>query len=95
MAAKQVQALSSTDAENILAVVGAGHVNGIKRYIDNYRHFNSEKIEGILENLNKMPEKRKLSKLVSIFVAAIIITVVALGFDKTVLLAGQRLEIGF
>jgi pheromone shutdown-related protein TraB len=74
----------SSPYNNIVAIVGAGHVPGIKKLI-------GEKID--LESLNKIPPTSLSSKLLSIIFPALLLVFLLAGFftggsEKTIELAG-------
>ncbi len=79
MAARLVDEIQQNGHENILAVIGAGHMRGIKRYLE----------EGVAEpkrmvaELDAIPEPRKWLKLIPWVIVGLILFGFGVGFSRS------------
>ncbi len=79
MAARLLEDMQKDGHKNILAVVGAGHMQGIRRYLD-------EGIESPRETvaeLDAIPQKKSWPKLIPWLIVALILFGFALGFSRS------------
>lgn len=67
----------ASKGKKIVAVVGAGHVSGIKKYID--KHIHDKKQESI-ENLEKIPKKLSMLRFAKYVVPLVFLIIIAYGF---------------
>lgn len=66
---------------NLLAVVGAGHMKGIRRYLEEYRQPPpAEPLASIIEKLDTMPAPSRWPALISWLIVALILGGFAVGF---------------
>jgi len=63
----------------VLAVVGAGHVNGIKKILESDRQSRKERTQQI-QKLEKIPAKKSRLKFIAYLIPAIFIAIVGYGF---------------
>ncbi|MBK8161972.1 MAG: TraB/GumN family protein [Gammaproteobacteria bacterium] len=81
MSARLINAADRGDCRNILAVVGAGHLKGIRRYLQEYRDKPPpETLSGIIAKLDEMPAPSRWPALVSWLVVALILGGFIVGF---------------
>jgi len=79
MAARLLEDMQQDGHKNILAVIGAGHMKGIRRYLE----------EGIADpkqtvaELDAIPVPKKWPKLIPWFIVALILTGFAIGFSRS------------
>ena len=79
MAAKITQAVQEHKDKNMLAVVGAGHVKGMSRYLGR-EGLDSDKI---IEELDLVPRKKSWFKIIPWVIVALICVGFYLGFKKS------------
>jgi len=79
MAARIKQELVSGAHENLLAVVGAGHLKGIARYLEEDHEPPAE----VVERLDEMPPPSRWPKLIPWIVVALILVGFVLGFQRS------------
>lgn len=79
MAAKLVQATSKYKKNNILTVVGAGHVKGMTKYLENI-NFSPK---NVVKELDAVPLKKSWFKLVPWIIVVLICFGFYLGFQKS------------
>ncbi|MCC6207776.1 MAG: TraB/GumN family protein [Gammaproteobacteria bacterium] len=83
MAARIISESDSGAHRNLLAVVGAGHLKGIRRYLDDYRdHPPAETLAGVIAKLDEMPAPSRWPALISWLVVALILGGFAVGFTQ-------------
>jgi pheromone shutdown-related protein TraB len=68
----------SSKKKKILAVVGAGHVSGIKKNLENLENLSEEKDE--LKNLEKIPEKKSFLKYIWYLIPLVFIIILGWAF---------------
>jgi pheromone shutdown-related protein TraB len=78
MAARLLQEIEQNDHENLLAVVGAGHLNGIARYLENPPGIPSE----VIEQLDQQPRPSRWPKLIPWIIVALVLTGFFIGFKR-------------
>ncbi len=78
MSAKIFDLSKENPGKNILAIVGAGHLKGIKSEIKNI-----EDSKKIIEQLNRIPKKSKFIKIFPWIIVFIILTGFFIGFSKS------------
>ena len=72
MAAKIVQALETHEGKNMLAVVGAGHLKGMTRYLEN----KNLDASAVIHELDTVPPKKSWPK----FIPWVIVILIVIGF---------------
>lgn len=87
MAAKLGQHAQDGKQQKVLAVVGAGHLNGMARYIDTP----PDSFEQRLQELDTVPQGRSILKWLPWLIAALVITGFAIGFSRSPELGWQLL----
>jgi len=94
MAARLEEAVLEHDHQNILAVVGAGHLQGIKSYLQQHATENKEntstqpsstleKVKNLITTLEHIPQKTNWLKYFPWLIVAIILFGFTLGFQKS------------
>ncbi|HKI60442.1 MAG TPA: TraB/GumN family protein [Mariprofundaceae bacterium] len=82
MALRLIQETNQATHHHIIAVVGAGHMSGIKRYLEAFCDYSNEKLDDALTELKQIPDKKKIGKLVPWLITALILSGFAIGFSK-------------
>jgi pheromone shutdown-related protein TraB len=79
------QTLQSEKPKNLLAIVGAGHLKGIEKYLLQLQQEepSDTKIRARLAELNSAPPKSKLWNLIPWLIVAIILLGFAIGFSRS------------
>jgi pheromone shutdown-related protein TraB len=72
--------ISRTDEEKVVAVVGAGHVPGIVRWLERYE---SGDAEPDVESINSAPPPGKAGKIIPWVIPAVVVGLLALGFFRS------------
>lgn len=81
MSARLISEADSGAYRNLLAVVGAGHLKGIQRYLEEYRRMPPpEPLAAIIARLDTMPPPSRWPALVSWVIVALILGGFAVGF---------------
>ena len=83
MAARLIEEAKQSGCKNILAVVGAGHLKGIQRYMDQQAEEYIEQPKQRQEELNKVPPAGNLLKMLPWLIVAVILTGFAIGFSQS------------
>lgn len=85
MANKIYQIVSSEKPEALLAVVGAGHLPGMKKYLDEFIDIqpNQEQLKHSIDSLNHVPKKTSILKFVPWVIVAVVLLGFYLGFQKS------------
>ncbi len=78
MAARIEQELINTEHKNILVVIGAGHLKGMKKYLDN----SIIDPDQTIEQLDHIPEARSWWKFLPWIIIALIISGFIIGFSR-------------
>jgi pheromone shutdown-related protein TraB len=78
MAARLLQEIEQHEHENLLAVVGAGHLNGIASYLENPPGTSSE----VIEQLDQQPRPSRWPKLIPWIIVALVLTGFFIGFKR-------------
>ncbi len=78
MAARLLQEIEEQGHANLLAVVGAGHLNGIARYLENP----PEAPAGLIAQLDRLPRPSRWPKLIPWFIVALVLTGFVIGFRR-------------
>jgi len=79
MTARLIQEIQSQGHENILAVLGAGHVAGIKNYLQQ----GMDQPEQRIMELDQQPAKSKILKYIPWIIVALVLTGFAIGFQRS------------
>ena len=82
MTAKLLQAIKDHPGKNLLAVVGAGHVNGMMNYLEKNSVDNSYSPSEVITELDVIPKKRSWFKVIPWVIVALVIFGFYLGFQK-------------
>ncbi|MES0372435.1 MAG: TraB/GumN family protein [Mariprofundaceae bacterium] len=82
MALRLIQETNHAEHHHIVAVVGAGHLSGIKGYLDQYCDYSDNELDTTLSDLKKLPEKKSIGKFVPWLITALILSGFAIGFSK-------------
>ena len=82
MASRLIEEAKQSGCKTILAVVGAGHLKGIKSYMDKTSEKYIAQPEQRQQQLNTVPPAGKLLKLIPWMIVAIIMTGFAIGFSQ-------------
>lgn len=81
MSARLISEVQSGGYRNLLAVVGAGHLKGIRRYLEDYqRQLAPEPPAGIIDRLDEMPPPSRWPTLISWLIVALIAGGFGVGF---------------
>jgi pheromone shutdown-related protein TraB len=80
MAARLIREADGNGPRNVLAVVGAGHMKGIRRYLEEYSRPAAEPLAGLLERLDEIPPPSRWPALISWLIVALILGGFAIGF---------------
>ncbi len=78
MAARLLQEIEQQGHENLLAVVGAGHLNGIARYLESPADSPAE----LIEQLEHLPRPSRWPKLIPWLIVALVLTGFFIGFKR-------------
>lgn len=92
MALRLIQETNRADHHHLVAVVGAGHLKGIRGYLDAYCDYSDAQIEENLTELEQVPEKKSPSKLIPWIITGLIFTGFAIGFNKNPSLGWELVE---
>jgi pheromone shutdown-related protein TraB len=79
MAARLVDEIYTEGHKNILAVVGAGHMQGIKRYLEQ----GLDKPKQIVEELDSLPAPKKWPKFIPWAIVILVLSGFAIGFYRS------------
>ncbi len=79
MAAKLLQVTEDHSSRNILAVVGAGHIKGMKNYLES----TNLDAENTIKNLDAVPKKASWLKLIPWIIVGLVFVGFFLGFRKS------------
>jgi pheromone shutdown-related protein TraB len=81
MSARLINEADAGAYRNLLAVVGAGHLKGIRRYLEEYRQRPpAETLAKVIEKLDEMPAPSRWPTLISWLIVALILGGFAVGF---------------
>ncbi len=83
MAARLIEETTQSGCKNILAVVGAGHLKGIQRYMNAAAAECVEEPKQRQEELNKVPPAGNLLKVLPWLIVAVILIGFAIGFSQS------------
>jgi len=86
MAARLSHEAEQADHKHILAVVGAGHVKGIRNYLE---QGGAQQPEQLIAELNRLPPPKRWPKLIPWAIVALILTGFAIGFSRSTDLGWQ------
>ncbi|MCU7809301.1 MAG: TraB/GumN family protein [Candidatus Thiodiazotropha sp. (ex Semelilucina semeliformis)] len=78
MAARLLEEIEEKGHENLLAVVGAGHMNGIARYLESP----SAKPTETIHQLDQLPRPSQWPKLIPWVIVALVLTGFIIGFQR-------------
>ena len=79
MAAHLQQAADDKDYKNVLAVIGAGHMNGMTKYLQD----GQEEPRSVIDNLNNLPPAGKFLKWLPWLIVALVFTGFYIGFQRS------------
>ncbi|MCP3669144.1 MAG: TraB/GumN family protein [Gammaproteobacteria bacterium] len=79
MAARLLEDMQKDGHSNILAVIGAGHMQGIKRYLEQ----GIESPQETVAELDAIPQKKSWPKLIPWAIVALILSGFAIGFSRS------------
>lgn len=83
MALRLLQEANSATHHHLVAVVGAGHLKGIEKYLNEYRDLSDNELASALQELKTLPEKKaSIGKYVPWAITALILTGFYIGFSK-------------
>lgn len=82
MALRLIQETNLAEHHHIVAVVGAGHLGGIQKYLDQYCDYSNSELDTALNELKQLPEKKKIGKFIPWLITALILSGFAIGFSK-------------
>ena len=82
MALKLIQETNRATHHHMIAVVGAGHVNGIRQYLEKFCDYSEEGLDKALTELKQVPEKRKIGKFIPWLITALVLSGFVIGFSK-------------
>jgi len=82
MALRLIQETTRAKHHHIIAVVGAGHLNGIRSYLNEFCGYSDDDLDAALQELKQVPEKRKTGKAIPWLITALILSGFAIGFSK-------------
>jgi len=85
MAARIRQELAQDGHKNVLVVIGAGHLKGIRQYLE----ANPGNSEEVISELDHLPRPRRWPKLIPWFIVALILVGFAIGFARSPALGWQ------
>ena len=85
MAARIRQELAQDGHKNVLVVIGAGHLKGIRQYLE----ANPGNSEEVISELDHLPRPRRWPKLIPWFIVALILIGFAIGFARSPALGWQ------
>lgn len=83
MAARLMQEVANSDHRHIVAVVGAGHFNGIKRYLNARTGDSMEQLKNELAGLDEIPPASVWVKWLPWLVTALILCGFVIGFSRS------------
>ncbi len=82
MALRLIQTVNSAKFHHIIAVVGAGHLHGIKNYLNQYCDYSEHELKKTIDTLENLPKKKQIGKVIPWFITALILAGFAIGFSK-------------
>ena len=83
MAARLIEEAKLSGCKHILAIVGAGHLKGIQRYMDQHGEAYIAQPAQRQETLNSVPPAGNLLKIIPWIIVAVILTGFAIGFSQS------------
>ncbi len=83
MALRLIQETNAAAHHHVVAVVGAGHFNGIRGYLERCCDYSDNELNAALNELEQLPEKRKIGKFIPWLITALILAGFAIGFSKS------------
>lgn len=89
MSARLIEELRRTNHQNVLAVVGAGHLQGMRRYLEQGSSDRDPSASEIIEKLDSVPPSSRWPRALSWLVVGLIITGFAIGFSRSPSLGWQ------
>ncbi|MES9959160.1 MAG: TraB/GumN family protein [Sedimenticola sp.] len=79
MAARLLQEVTAHEHENVLAVVGAGHLKGIRSYLEK----GLERPDELIEELDHLPKSSRWPKMIPWLIVALVLFGFGLGFSRS------------
>lgn len=85
MAARILQEIAEHKPEKVLAVVGAGHLKGIREHLESDLGSLEQpgRIEEIIEGLDRLPKKSRWPKMIPWVIVALVLFGFGLGFSRS------------
>ncbi len=83
MAFRLIQENVTADHHHILAVVGAGHVKGIRHYLEQNRHASVTDLKSQLAELKRVPPAERWLKYLPWLITVLILSGFAIGFARS------------
>ncbi|MCF6280964.1 MAG: TraB/GumN family protein [Candidatus Polarisedimenticolaceae bacterium] len=88
MAARLLQEIEHSDHGNLLVVIGAGHMKGITRYIDEMQQPPAE----VIEALDQIPPPSRWPKIIPWLITLLVLSGFAIGFMRSPELGWQLVQ---
>ncbi len=82
MAIRLIQETNAAEHHHIIAVVGAGHLKGIRGYLAEYCDHSEDELNSALHELEQVPEKKKVGRFIPWIITALVLSGFAIGFSK-------------
>ncbi|ATX79173.1 pheromone shutdown-related protein TraB [Mariprofundus aestuarium] len=82
MALRLIQEANRTVHHHIIAVVGAGHFNGISSYMSQYCDLSESELDAALQELKVIPEKKNIGRYFPWLISFLVLLGFASGFAK-------------
>jgi len=92
MAIRLIQEARKTEHHHIIAIVGAGHLQGIRNYLKQSMDQSGLHLDQELSELNRVPPPEKWLKLVPWMVTALVLTGFFIGFSRSTTLGWQLIR---
>lgn len=83
MSARLLDALDRDRYRNVLAIVGAGHLRGMRTYLEEYRANPPAPFTKIIEELDRVPPASRWPKILPWLIVALIVTGFVIGFSRS------------
>jgi pheromone shutdown-related protein TraB len=88
MAARLQQVAAESDNRSILAVVGAGHLKGIEKYLSQAEHIESKEqmhaqAQHTIDELDRLPVKSRWPKIIPWLIVVVLLVGFAIGFNRS------------
>ncbi|MFQ5354968.1 MAG: TraB/GumN family protein [Mariprofundaceae bacterium] len=83
MAVRLIQESAKDDHHHIIAVVGAGHFRGIRKYLEQEQSQSDGELNNHLSRLNCVPPPEKWMKLIPWIITILVLTGFTIGFSRS------------